>query len=145
MADFQNDSPEEDKEKFTLALRVLEEEANSTRQLIQSSIDNITQLKQKITDQYKDYTQIAYKLHAVFIHQGQANYGHYWIYILDHNENQWWKYNDSLVSKANESEIFHDTTGSTANPYFLVYVDASKLDQVVETIVKRPNITPPVA
>lgn len=103
-------------------------------------MESRAELRQKIDEQYKDYTKNAYKIHAVFVHQGQANYGHYWIYILDHVEDQWWKYNDSLVTKVNEQEVFHDTTGSTANPYFLVYVDANKLDQVVETIVRRPAV-----
>jgi uncharacterized UBP type Zn finger protein len=63
---------------------------------------------------------------------GQANYGHYWIYIRDHVGNKWWKYNDINVSEVNEAEIFKDTTGSTANPYFLVYVKASgKKDMIV--------------
>lgn len=30
---------------------------------------------------------------------GQANYGHYWIYIYDREGQQWWKYNDSRVTK----------------------------------------------
>lgn len=41
------------------------------------------------------------------------------------------------LQKVKEAEILHDTTGSTANPYFLVYVDANKVDDLVETIVKR--------
>lgn len=40
--------------------------------------------------------------------------------------------------KVNESEIFQNTTGSTANPYFLVYVKADDADSLVETIVKPP-------
>ena len=42
---------------------------------------------------------MGYRVHAVFIHQGQANYGHYWIYIYNHQQEQWWKYNDSRVTK----------------------------------------------
>lgn len=124
------------------AFNLLKWEADEKRQIIQQGTEEIAKLKQKIKTQYNDYTDLAYNLHAVFIHQGQANYGHYWIYILDHEENQWWKYNDSMVTKVNESEIYHDTTGSTANPYFLVYVDANKVNQFVETIVKRQE--PPV-
>jgi Ubiquitin carboxyl-terminal hydrolase len=59
------------------------------------------------------------------LYLGQANYGHYWIYIRDHVGEKWWKYNDTNVTEVNETEIFKDTTGSTANPYFLVYVRSS--------------------
>lgn len=131
------ETSEEQKEKFNVALAVLQKEAQKTKQLVQKGNAKIQALKQSIQKQYSDYTQLAYNLHAVFIHQGQANYGHYWVYIYDHKGDQWWKYNDSLVTKVNESEILHDTTGSTANPYFLVYVDAAKMDDCVETI--KPN------
>lgn len=130
---------EEEKAKYTIALGVLQKEAQKTKRLVQEGNAKIHSLKEHIQKQYSDYTQLAYNLHAVFIHQGQANYGHYWVYIYDHEGDQWWKYNDSLVTKVNESEILHDTTGSTANPYFLVYVDATKMDDCVETI--RPSQT----
>ncbi|GAN04328.1 hypothetical protein MAM1_0060c03788 [Mucor ambiguus] len=131
------ETSEEEKAKFTIALALLQREAQKTKQLVQEGNAKIQLLKENIQKQYNDYTQLAYNLHAVFVHQGQANYGHYWVYIYDHNGDQWWKYNDSLVTKVNESEILHDTTGSTANPYFLVYVDATKMDDCVETI--RPS------
>ncbi|KAI8366547.1 hypothetical protein BD560DRAFT_400644 [Blakeslea trispora] len=127
----------EEQEKFRDAIELLNKEAQENRRLVMDGNQTITQLKRDIAAQYGDYTDVAYHLHAVFIHQGQANYGHYWIYILDHAEDQWWKYNDSLVTKVDESEIFHDTTGSTANPYFLVYVDANRIQESVETIVKE--------
>lgn len=131
------DDTEESLEKKELALQVLKKEADNKRKIIQTNLERIEELRTKIKNQYNDYTKLAYKLHAVFIHQGQANYGHYWIYILDHEENQWWKYNDSTVSKVNESEVYHDTSGSTANPYFLVYVDENRINQYVETVVKK--------
>lgn len=131
----------------------MEKEAQETKHKIETGTEKMKEIKSKIRQQYDDHQQLAYKLHAVFIHQGQANYGHYWIYILDHKENQWWKYNDShvtkvkykcfffvfklMLQKVKEAEILHDTTGSTANPYFLVYVDANKVDDLVETIAKR--------
>ncbi|OBZ83177.1 Ubiquitin carboxyl-terminal hydrolase 2 [Choanephora cucurbitarum] len=137
LEDFLRDNSEETQEKqeqFRDALELLNKEAEEKRALIEEGNQRIAELKKSIETQYKDHTKVAYNLHAVFIHQGQANYGHYWIYILDHVKNQWWKYNDSLVTKVNESEIFHDTTGSTANPYFLVYVDANRTQEYVETI-----------
>lgn len=136
------DMSEEDRISFEKVLNILKKEAVDKQQLINDGTEKIKELKTKIRNQYNDYTKAAYKLHAVFIHQGQANYGHYWIYILDHKENQWWKFNDSTVTKVAESEIFHDTTGSTANPYFLVYVDAEEINDYVETIVTRTTVAP---
>lgn len=132
--DFSLECSAEEEENYQVALGLLQKEADEKKRLIQDGITNIQLLKEKIQNQYSDYSKLAYNLHAVFIHQGQANYGHYWIYIYDHKGDQWWKYNDSLVTKVPETEILNDTTGSTANPYFLVYVDATKMDDCVETI-----------
>jgi hypothetical protein len=134
LSDFSLECSVEDKKKYQMALALLQKEADEKKRLIQDGKTNIQLLKEKIQNQYGDYSKLAYNLHAVFIHQGQANYGHYWIYIYDHKGDQWWKYNDSLVTKVPETEILSDTTGSTANPYFLVYVDATKMDDCVETI-----------
>ncbi|KAI7905711.1 uncharacterized protein BX663DRAFT_500635 [Cokeromyces recurvatus] len=138
LEEFKTECPtEKDKERLEHVLDFIKKESKEKREIIQEGTNKIQELRSKIHSQYDDYNQIAYRLHAVFIHQGQANYGHYWIYILDHKNDQWWKYNDSLVTKVQESEIFHNTTGSTANPYFLVYVDESKMNDFVETIVTR--------
>ncbi|CAO3672854.1 unnamed protein product [Rhizopus stolonifer] len=135
--EFRKECSDEDQDKLETALNLIEQEAKKTKRMIDEGTKKMKEIKTKIRQQYDDHNQLAYKLHAVFIHQGQANYGHYWVYILDHKEDQWWKYNDSLVTKVKESEILHDTTGSTANPYFLVYVDANKVDDLVETIIKH--------
>lgn len=109
--------------------------ASRAEPVIETKEESIRELRKKTKEQFKEHTKNAYKIHAVFVHQGQANMGHYWIYILDHTEDQWWKYDDSRVTKADEREVLYDTSGSNANPYFLVYVDADKLDKLVETAV----------
>ncbi|KAI9496046.1 hypothetical protein BDB00DRAFT_927094 [Zychaea mexicana] len=128
---------EEDVAKYKQALELLRQNEREIREKIHISQANIQELQQKIHGQYDDLKQVAYRLHAVFIHQGQANYGHYWIYIYNHQKEQWWKYNDSRVTKVEESEILQNTTGSTANPYFLVYIKDSDADELVQTSV--PN------
>lgn len=98
---------------------------------IVSGIDNelsqlyhsITQLEAKISRQYDDFKNIGYSLFAVFIHRGEASYGHYWIYIKDRYKGGIWrKYNDETVTEVPESEVFNFSEGNTATPYFLVYV-----------------------
>ncbi|KAI8982326.1 hypothetical protein BDF20DRAFT_817902 [Mycotypha africana] len=125
------------KEELEKALNILEREKNYTRQKMVESTKKIKDLEEKIKHQYDDCQGMAYKLHAVFIHQGQASYGHYWIYILDHKEDQWWRYNDSQVTKVQEQEVVRDTTGSTANAYFLVYIEADKVNELVETVIPK--------
>ncbi|KAI9318471.1 hypothetical protein BX666DRAFT_1855352 [Dichotomocladium elegans] len=125
---------EEQTVAYKEAIQLLISRADQARSKIAESISLIKDLQQKIRAQYDDLTCYEYKLHAVFIHKGQANYGHYWVYIYDHKAEQWWRYNDSYVSKVvEEAEIFLDTTGHTANPYFVVYVRVADIDEIVET------------
>lgn len=83
----------------------------------------ITALDQKLSSHFDNFKELGYSLFAVFIHRGEASYGHYWLYIKDHNRNGIWrKYNDETVTEAPENEVFNFTEGNTATPYFLVYV-----------------------
>ncbi|KAG1179576.1 hypothetical protein G6F71_000942 [Rhizopus microsporus] len=102
LEEFKSEWSTEERDKYEIALQLLEKEAKETKKIIEEGTEKMKSIKSDIRNQYKDYKQIEYKLHAVFIHQGQANYGHYWIYILDHQQNQWWKYNDSLVTKGQQ-------------------------------------------
>ncbi|KAI8997594.1 hypothetical protein BDB01DRAFT_771683 [Pilobolus umbonatus] len=137
LMEYQRDFPPQEQAQISTALQLIKKEGDDKRKLIDGNIQKIKEIKHEIRTQYDDYKEKGYNLHAVFIHQGQASYGHYWIYIYDHIGEQWWKYNDSFVTKVNENEVFQDTTGSTANPYFLVYVDANRVNEYVETIATK--------
>ncbi|CAO3621299.1 unnamed protein product [Cunninghamella blakesleeana] len=123
--------------EYNDALELLKNEAEQARNIVNTNNEIISDLQSKIKHEYDDLKECAYRLHAVFIHQGQASYGHYWLYIYDHEESVWWKFNDSTVSKVSSTNIFNDTTGSTANPYFLVYV-RNDVDNLVQTVFKSP-------
>ncbi|TPX70357.1 hypothetical protein SpCBS45565_g01777 [Spizellomyces sp. 'palustris'] len=87
-----------------------------------------------------DMNQLEYKLHAVFIHLGEASFGHYWIYIYDEENDRWLKFDDSVVSKVSESDVFSDTTGSTANAYALIYVKVTDAKQILNAYARSPKM-----
>ncbi|KAJ3063392.1 hypothetical protein HDU99_004853, partial [Rhizoclosmatium hyalinum] len=86
-------------------------------------------------------TSKKYRLHAVLQHEGEAGFGHYRIYIRNHESTSdsaaWFLYDDSRVSLISKSvvdaTVFKDTTGLTANAYCLMYVEAEKLIDIVQT------------
>ncbi|MCQ4187884.1 hypothetical protein FK515_30490, partial [Klebsiella pneumoniae] len=57
------------------------------------------------------FFKVPYRLHAVLVHEGQANAGHYWAYIYDHHQNRWMKYNDISVTKSTWEELERDSFG----------------------------------
>ncbi|EGV60179.1 ubiquitin-specific protease ubp2 [Yamadazyma tenuis] len=96
---------------------------------------SIEQLESNISSQFNDYQQIAYSIFAVFIHRGEASYGHYWIYIKDpHQHNIYRKYNDEIVTEVPESEVFNFIQGNTATPYYIAYVKEGLEHEYVEPL-----------
>ncbi|XP_005936039.1 ubiquitin carboxyl-terminal hydrolase 25 isoform X4 [Haplochromis burtoni] len=115
-------------------LRVLEgclhrwrsEVENDTRDLQGS----ITRIHRTIELMYSDKSmmQVPYRLHAVLVHEGQANAGHYWAYIYDPHQRCWMKYNDISVSKSSWEELVRDSFGGyrNASAYCLMYINDKK-------------------
>ncbi|XP_066098013.1 ubiquitin carboxyl-terminal hydrolase 25 isoform X1 [Saccopteryx bilineata] len=96
---------------------------NDTRDLQES----ISRIHRTVELMYSDKSmiQVPYRLHAVLVHEGQANAGHYWAYIFDHRENRWMKYNDIAVTKSSWEELVRDSFGGyrNASAYCLMYIN----------------------
>ncbi|XP_008850757.1 ubiquitin carboxyl-terminal hydrolase 25 isoform X2 [Nannospalax galili] len=96
---------------------------NDTRDLQES----ISRIHRTIDLMYSDKSmiQVPYRLHAVLVHEGQANAGHYWAYIFDHRESRWMKYNDIAVTKSSWEELVRDSFGGyrNASAYCLMYIN----------------------
>ncbi|KAF7303125.1 USP domain-containing protein [Mycena kentingensis (nom. inval.)] len=106
----------------------------------------IDTLKLELEALWRDCKDAPYELTSVFIHRGSSpSFGHYFFYSrnLPSEPDSWFKYNDSDVSEIRKSEVLADTTGSTANPYLLVF--ARKGSEVVDTVKRlnaNMNLTP---
>ncbi|KAG6829774.1 hypothetical protein H0H92_003564 [Tricholoma furcatifolium] len=108
--------------------KVLKDEIDALR----SEADS---LKDELETVWRDDTEMAYELTSVFIHRGSTpSFGHYFFYSrhLPDQPDSWFKYNDSDVTVVSKEEVLADTTGSTANPYLLVF--ARKGSEVVDTV-----------
>jgi len=73
-------------------------------------------------------------LHAVVIHDGGDNSGHYFVHIKDHKTGKFWKFNDQTVSFVSFEEMYWDAQGENGqrSAYCLFYIDKSTLksDQI---------------
>ncbi|RIB14531.1 hypothetical protein C2G38_1973127, partial [Gigaspora rosea] len=86
-------------DNFDWRLSEIEHERLRVNKRIDEIQHRITSLRNELKELYYDMKECAYRLYAVFIHSGQATFGHYWIYIYDFEKNRWLKYNDSYVTK----------------------------------------------
>ncbi|XP_078538475.1 ubiquitin carboxyl-terminal hydrolase 28 isoform X5 [Lissotriton helveticus] len=87
----------------------------------------IAETNQSIEQIYTDpeLAQVPYRLHAVLVHEGQANAGHYWAYVYSHTNRTWLKYNDISVTESSWEELARDSFGGlkNASAYCLIYVN----------------------
>jgi len=113
----------------------LGEEITSVEEEIKNARTQSQLLKGQLEEFWKDGRRAEYQLASVFIHRGaSASFGHYFFYSrnLPSRPDEWFKYNDSEVTPVGKDEVLADGTGSTANPYLLVYV--RKGDDIVDTV-----------
>ena len=59
-----------------------------------------------------------YKLKGIVVHSGNCEGGHYYSFIFDNNSNQWFEFNDSIVTKFNIENLEKETFGG-----FDIFVD----------------------
>lgn len=66
-----------------------------------------------------------YSVHAICIHQGSAESGHYYTFIKDHSSKKWRKYNDIRVTEVEEKEVFEEANGTegNSNAFWAVYIN----------------------
>lgn len=83
---------EENEVKVTLRVLKQYQEAASTQiKRLQAEIEKLEKI---VASPYIKDKERPYQLHAVLIHDGLAENGHYYSYIYDRVRKCWWQYND---------------------------------------------------
>ncbi|XP_069732728.1 ubiquitin carboxyl-terminal hydrolase 28 isoform X2 [Phaenicophaeus curvirostris] len=113
-------------EELNLVRTCLQRWRNEIEQDIQELKESITRINLSMEQMYCDplLQQVPYHLHAVLVHEGQANAGHYWAYIYDQPRQRWLKYNDISVTESSWEELERDSFGGfrNASAYCLMYI-----------------------
>ncbi|XP_047919305.1 ubiquitin carboxyl-terminal hydrolase 28 isoform X7 [Anser cygnoides] len=113
-------------EEMNLVRTCLQRWRNEIEQDVQDLKESITRVNLSIEQMYCDplLQQVPYHLHAVLVHEGQANAGHYWAYIYDQPRKRWLKYNDISVTESSWEELERDSFGGSKNAsaYCLMYI-----------------------
>ncbi|KAM6238256.1 ubiquitin carboxyl-terminal hydrolase 28 isoform 2-T2 [Porphyrio hochstetteri] len=113
-------------EELTLVRACLQRWRSEIEQDVQDLKESIARISLSIEQMYCDplLQQVPYRLHAVLVHEGQANAGHYWAYIYDQPRKSWLKYNDISVTESSWEELERDSFGGlkNASAYCLMYI-----------------------
>jgi ubiquitin carboxyl-terminal hydrolase 25/28 len=73
-------------------------------------------------------------LHAIIIHDGLAENGHYYTYVFDRIKKLWWKLNDHRVSIEKEEIVMKEAFGgdgykSACNLFYISKLIANQIDE----------------
>ncbi|NXD86887.1 UBP28 hydrolase, partial [Halcyon senegalensis] len=113
-------------EELNLVRTCLQRWREEIEQDVQDLKESIAQINLSIEKMYCDplLQQVPYHLHAVLVHQGQANAGHYWAFIYHQPRKRWLKYNDISVTESSWEELERDSFGGlkNASAYCLMYI-----------------------
>lgn len=76
--------------------------------------------------------QRGYRLHAVMVHEGDVNHGHYWAYVFHPTRKCWLKFNDNTVSQTTWEDLRKEAIGGrcSTSAYSCVYIDVSRPDLI---------------
>uniref|UniRef100_A0A8V1A165 ubiquitinyl hydrolase 1 n=2 Tax=Gallus gallus TaxID=9031 RepID=A0A8V1A165_CHICK len=121
-------------EEMNLVTTCLQRWRNEIEQDVRDLKESIARVSLSIDEMYSDphLQQVPYHLHAVLVHEGQANAGHYWAFIYDQPRKSWLKYNDISVTESSWEELERDSFGGlrNASAYCLMYI-SDKVSHVV--------------
>ncbi|KAI3914507.1 hypothetical protein MKW92_004446 [Papaver armeniacum] len=81
-----------------------------------------------------------YTLHAVLVHSGGGHGGHYYAFIRPTVSEQWFKFNDELVTKEDIKRVLEEQYGGQArfsNAYMLVYIRESNRDEIICNVEEK--------
>lgn len=123
-----------DKEHINNSLKLLSAMKDHIDQQVELVNKRIAYLKHKIADHYNEYQKYGYELFAAFMHRGEADYGHYWIYIKDGD--MWRKYNDEDVEEVVDPKdsVFNFAGGNMDTAYYLGYVRKDKIKEIIKPL-----------
>ncbi|XP_020728438.1 ubiquitin carboxyl-terminal hydrolase 28 isoform X6 [Odocoileus virginianus] len=114
-------------EEISFVKTCLQRWRSEIEQDIQDLKNCIASTTQTIEQMYCDplLRQVPYRLHAVLVHEGQANAGHYWAYVYNQPRQVWLKYNDISVTESSWEELERDSYGGQRNvsAYCLMYIN----------------------
>uniref|UniRef100_A0A8C3ELN9 ubiquitinyl hydrolase 1 n=1 Tax=Corvus moneduloides TaxID=1196302 RepID=A0A8C3ELN9_CORMO len=114
-------------EEMKLVQTCLQRWRNEIEQDVQDLKESIARINLSIEQMYCDplLQQVPYRLHAVLVHEGQANAGHYWAFIYDQPRKRWLKYNDIWVTESSWEELERESFGGlrSASAYCLMYIN----------------------
>ncbi|EAS07365.3 ubiquitin carboxy-terminal hydrolase (macronuclear) [Tetrahymena thermophila SB210] len=108
---------------------------------IQSLESQLKKIKDEEDLLFQSMKNQKYILQSILIHKGSsAEFGHYFSYIYDLNQQKWFKYDDINCIEVEESEVLRNAKGfADQSAYGLIYINEDLAKKNRETIYKQDS------
>jgi len=79
-------------------------------------------------ENYQKMNNVMYYLYSIIIHEGSAEFGHYYSYIKNLDKGKWYKFSDINISEVADEEVKQTSFGGkNASAYYLIYIDKNTI------------------
>ena len=69
-----------------------------------------------------------YYLYAIIVHEGSAEFGHYYIFIKNLDKCKWFKFSDININEVTDAEVKQNSFGGkNESAYYLIYIDKNTI------------------
>lgn len=88
-------------------------------------------LSNQISNSFKELetAEETYELHAICVHDGGAESGHYFTFIKDHKKNIWFKFNDDKINIVDQDIVSAQSDGGHGymTAFWVIYMSKSEI------------------
>lgn len=130
------------KQELEITLKTLRKVKQEAEDQVTRMAQQIEKMEQTLKQPYICTKERPFFLHAIMIHDGVAEQGHYFTYVYDRVKKQWWKLNDHDASMELEEEVFKTAfgdNGTQRSACNIVYMSKHIADQIDK--YKKPLYT----
>jgi len=98
---------------------------NKVHEQVKELQEQIAKYQSDISKAFSHMETNKYTLHAICVHDGSAESGHYYTFIKDHNQGKWRNYNDVRVTEVEEATVYEHANGECGmkTAYWVVYIN----------------------
>ena len=95
-----------------IAIEILENYQKTSIQQENNINAEIEKLEEQLSQPYIKDKENPYFLHAILIHDGLAENGHYYSYVFDRVNKCWFCFNDHKVTQVHEELVMKEALGN---------------------------------
>ena len=90
--------------------------------------DKKEKIQKELESVFEKKDKHPYLLHSILVHSGSAVVGHYYAFVNDYENKQWWRFNDTSVTQETEDVVMSESIGGNgySSAYYLVYIDKNE-------------------